>query len=412
VAHGPHRAVLLLTIPLLPKRHRKIQENTHFGNSLAHSKQPQTFRGISCQLGGLPINPNDPKYKTLVQSILERHIDVVAFQEIGINFNRAGPDGTWKKRLGWNSWLDGHRAKTVNAWNSQDSVANTAQFGGVGILALGKTSFYAAGSSIDPKKLGRWCWTRYKGKANTYLRFVSFYRPGASTKGEHSVAAIQRRCLQDMDDNRAPRLAFLEDLQEAIAEWTAVGDAIILCGDLNQDDILSNEITTFFQNVGLRNLIFSRHDSGEAPAMYYHNHSNVAVDGIWAPPCIEILKGGYLPTHEIIGDHRPIWFELSYNQAFGHALPPLWNPRARHLQMRDPRCVLKYNKLFKQALLAEKLPQRVNDLEAAILNNSMTPAQRLEAWDIDAATTESGKGLLQIENGRRTILSSNYDSSS
>jgi exonuclease III len=278
-----------------------IQENTHFGDCLPHSKQPQTFRGISCQLGGLPFNPNDPKYETLVQSVLERHIDVVAFQEIGINFNRAGPDGTWKKRLGWNSWLDGHRAKTVNAWNSQDSVATTAQFGGVGILALGKTSFYAAGSGIDPKKLGRWCWTRYKGKANTYLRFVSFYRPCASTSGELTVAAIQRRCLQDLDDNRAPRLAFLEDLQEAIAEWTAMGDAIILCGDLNQD-ILSIEITTFFHNVGLRNLIFSKHDSSEGPVTYYHNQSNVAVDGIWASPCIEILKGGYLPTHELIGD--------------------------------------------------------------------------------------------------------------
>jgi hypothetical protein len=109
---------------------------------------------MSCQLGGLPVHSKDPKYKTLIKTILDRQIDVVAMQEIGLNFNCTGTSDQWKHRIGWNTWLDGHRTKTVDAWNSLDHVKRLDQYGGVAILALGRTSFYASGSGIDPSKLG------------------------------------------------------------------------------------------------------------------------------------------------------------------------------------------------------------------------------------------------------------------
>jgi hypothetical protein len=79
------------------------------------------------------------------------------------------------------------------------------------------------------------------------------------------------------------------------------------------------------------------------PATYYHNQSGHAVDGIWASPCLDLVRGGYLGQGVFPGDHRPIWFELSYEQAFGHTLPKILKPQVHQLQMRDPRCVKKFN---------------------------------------------------------------------
>jgi exonuclease III len=62
-------------------------------------------------------------------------------------------------------------------------------------------------------------------------------------------------------------MAFLEDFSTALKEWVTAGDAIIVCGDINQN-ILSHEITTFFNDIGLRHLIFSKHDNTTAPATY------------------------------------------------------------------------------------------------------------------------------------------------
>ena len=364
------------------------ETNTHYGDYMCYDKPPSTFRGISCQLGRLPVDRNDPKYEALIQSVLQRNIDVVAMQEIGLNFTYAGVHDQWKQRLGWNSWLDGHKARTVNAWNKLDKNKGLEQYGGVAMLAIGRTSFYAAGSGVDPKQLGRWCWTRYQGKNGTYLRMVSFYRPCASSSsGSKTVSATQQRCLLNMDDDRHPRQAFMEDLRDELLSWINKGDALIVCGDINED-ILSHNITSFFDNLGLRHLIFSKHDSSLAPATYYRNQNNVAVDGIWASPCLELLRGGYLPKHEFPGDHRPIWFELSYADAFGHELPKIWRAQARRLQLRDPRCVKKYNKELRRLLLLYNLPYRLCYLESSITDNTMTPWQQQEAWDIDILATE------------------------
>jgi exonuclease III len=228
-----------------------------FGDRLEHTKSPFIFRGISLQLGCLPVDQTDPKYETLVKAILDRNLDVVTMQEVGINFSHANSTGQWKNRIGWNTWLNGHRAKTVNAWNSQDHHRGTRnmglqQYGGTAILSLGKTSFYAAGSGTDPKRMGRWCWTRYQGKHNLTLRVISFYRPCASNSpGEHTVTATQERCMRLTNDNRSARQAFLDDFRDAINEWKAEGDALIICGDINEN-IQSQAVTSYFEDLGLR----------------------------------------------------------------------------------------------------------------------------------------------------------------
>jgi exonuclease III len=383
-----------------------LNENTiQFYGDLLEPKEKKIFRGISVQLNGLPVDPLDPKHEALVEAIIKHDPDVVAFQEVNINFSRVGVEGQWKKRLGWNTWLDGHRCKTVNTWNQRDTLKQVQQHGGTAILARGDTSFFAAGSGVDSSKLGRWCWTRYRGRDNTFLRIVSFYRPCLGGTGEMTVTAVQRRCLQDKDDHRDPRQAFLEDLKRDIDSWTAAGDALVLCGDINQD-ILSPQIVNFFESAGLRHLIFSKHDSSLAPPTYYRA-TRTAVDGIWASPSLDLVRGGYLPKLAFPGDHLPIWFELSYHQAFGHSLPKIWKPQARRLQLRDPRCVKRYNRFLRKFLLEKQLPQRQFALESDLHHHATTTGvysldadQQTEAWNIDVETT---KCMLKAEKRCRKL---------
>ena len=372
-----------------------IENKTYYYGDLLEPKKKNIFRGISVQLAGLPVDPTHCKHEEFIQAVVDHDADVVAIQEVGLNFNQLGVNGQWKKRIGWNTWLNGHRCKTINAWNSKDHVKQVQQHGGVAILARGDTCFYAAGAGTDPSKMGRWCWTRYRGKNEHYLRVVSFYRPCDSKGGERTVSAVQRRCLQDDDDVRDPRKAFLEDFQLEIESWTDAGDALVICGDIN-DDILGGTVEEFFEDLGLRHLIFSKHDSAQAPPTCTKvTTSTRAVDGIWASPCLDLVRGGYLPKRSFPGDHLSIWFELSYEQAFGHALPKIWRPTARRLQLRDPRCVTRYNRLLKKFLYKNNLPLRQSALEAAVAYQAswsheyyLTKEQQEEAWEIDILTAE------------------------
>jgi hypothetical protein len=153
-----------------------IIENTYYGDFIGPqlptiNKSPNTFRGVSCQLGGLPTDPTHPKHQDLVNAILKHNPDVIALQEIGINFSYAvinfsyaGTNGDWKSRLGWDTRLDGHTMRTINTWNSNDHHKQTQQWGGSAVITWGETSFHYSRSGRDPSNLGRWCWTRYRGK--------------------------------------------------------------------------------------------------------------------------------------------------------------------------------------------------------------------------------------------------------
>ena len=361
-------------------------ENYYFGDVIG-PKSEQVFRGVSCQLGGLPVDPCDPMHEELVQAMRLYDMDIVALQEIGINFNYTGVNGQWKNRLGWNTQLDGHRTKTINAYNSNDLNKATQQYGGTAIVARGDTTFWAAGSGKDPTHLGRWCWTRYQGANNSFLRIVSAYRPCANTTGQLSVYAQHKRYLLSQDDDRDPREAFLEDLQKEIRQWIATGDQIILCGDFNED-VLGANLTTYFEELGMHHLIFQRHDSSRAPPTYYNNTSGTAVDGVWSTIGLEPLRGGYLEKDDFPGDHRPIWFELSYTDAFGHTPPKIWKPQARRLQLRDPRCVKRYNKRYKKLILRNGLDHLQYALEASITSPCWTAQQRNQANRIDRLTQQ------------------------
>ena len=157
--YRPPPGVLLLDRPTISDHPVHCQDNlnsSYFGDRIA-TKRPLTFRGATCQLGCLPLHPQDAKHEALIHALSSHDIDAIALQELGINFSRARPDSQWKNRIGWNTWLDGNSSKTINAWNRNFQSPHLRQWGGTAILATGPTTAYAAGAGCDPTNLGRWC---------------------------------------------------------------------------------------------------------------------------------------------------------------------------------------------------------------------------------------------------------------
>ena len=161
----------------------------------------------------------------------------------------------------------------------------------------------------------------------------------------------------------------------------------MVCGDINHN-VLNPTITNFFHHLGLCHKIFSKHDPAGALATYACNQRNISIDGVWGPYAITMIKGGYLDFDDFPGDHRAIWFDLPYDQIFGHTLPPTWHPQVCRLQLCDPQCVMHYNKLFKAYLLSHNLPEALFSLKADLIHQPPTAAHCHEANRIDSLTTQ------------------------
>jgi hypothetical protein len=195
---------------------------------------------------------------------------------------------------------------------------------------------------MDKSGLGRWTWTSFRGKHNYSLRIISAYRPNDS-KGLLTVYAQQKRYLQQQDDDRCPRQAFIEDLCSEIEAFKAEGDNIILMLDGN-DDMRRGPIHNAFLNCQLRECILTK-DGNKVVNTYRRNTKNIPIDGIWISPSLEIRAGGYLGFDEVFPgtDHRTLWVDISYENAFGHNMDPITKPQAWRLQCKDPRLVENFN---------------------------------------------------------------------
>jgi hypothetical protein len=70
--------------------------------------------------------------------------------------------------------------------------------------SIGKAAHRIMGTGMDPIGLGRWVWTRYKGKDQITLRIFTAYRPNPPTEGPYTVYAQQHYYFITKQDGRCP----------------------------------------------------------------------------------------------------------------------------------------------------------------------------------------------------------------
>ena len=263
------------------------------------------------------------------------------------------------------------------------------------MLTHGTLAHYSGGSGVDPSGLGQWTWTLFMGKGNMKLRMVSVYIPCANLTGELCVHAQHKRHLQDQDDDRTPRKAFLEDFEKALKKWIADGDQVIVGGNVNEA-VNHHSIQGMFARQTMRNLLFDKHDPEDAPNTYYRNKQDKVIDGIWATPGIQATRCGYTNPNDSPGGHSMLWADITYASALGHCLPDPQSPEAHRLKLQDSRVTEKYLNKYKELIKKHRLCARQFKLEASIkAGQPLTNAQAQEANAIDNLHTKCMKKAKQ-----------------
>ena len=67
------------------------------------------------------------------------------------------------------------------------------------------------------------------------------------------------------------------------------------------------------------------------------------IDTILCTAGIEVRSAGYLPFGTGVGDHRPLFVDVTISSTLGVNLPPSKKIVARRLKLNDPRVINNYN---------------------------------------------------------------------
>ena len=195
------------------------------------------MRLVCSNINNLPVDIDEPKEVSIFQAIREREVDIWLLQEIGLHWSNLSKTRQWRSRV--DKYLNPKCTKTRCSHNIHDTTGTRVQAGGTGVLAHDKISHFAMGSGSDNAKLGRWTWSRFRGKHGMVLRVVSVYRPCESSGGERTAWSQHKTYLNDNNDDRNPRDAFMEDLKTEVQAWIQGGDGAAHeghAGDARQDD--------------------------------------------------------------------------------------------------------------------------------------------------------------------------------
>ncbi len=164
------------------------------------------------------------------------------------------------------------------------------QWGGSALFSLNQAAHRVVDKGWDPTNMGRWCWTKFRGRNNHCLRIFSAYCPNPPS-GPGSVAALQRTVMLARQDFRYPRMALIQDLDKEVSEVIKNGELVIIMLDGNSD-MRNSPLATMLSNLNLREVILQRH--GRGVSTFWRNNSAIPINGIWASAGISVIEGGYL----------------------------------------------------------------------------------------------------------------------
>ena len=299
------------------------------------------------------------KSRQTVSYIVKRQFDAFMMSEVGLCWKKLGIEDQWFER----TFGKFKATRACLAYNKTElEMTKKLQTGGVGVVAADDVVHRITEQGRDESGLGRWAWLRFQGRQGVKIRVISVYRP-CDSDGPETVNQQHQRYLTKKKRLEAPREALYVDLYEEMSVWIDAGDQIILGIDANED-IRTGRTQEFFRALGMKEAILARHAERSPPATYNRNNSREPIDGIFVTPGLKAVAAGYEAFGEgCPSDHRALWADFTYEDAFGHSPPPLIAPTARRLRSEDPRLSARYQSRVKEALMESGLPQRLFDLE-------------------------------------------------
>jgi len=297
--------------------------------------------------------------------------DVVCLTENNLHWKNVPiQNRLYERTRGW--WADLHQS---TAYYQNYVTAEQAQVGGVSVWSMDKAAHRAMEQGKDARGLGRWTWTRYRGRQGRSLRIIAAYRPVRNETGALSAWSQQKAFLQNADIDECPRDVFTKDLAEAIEQWKEQGDQIVLALDVN-DNVYNSTFTRAMYQVGLREVCTERHGPGAPPT---YNRGSHPIDGIYVSESLLNCRCGYL---DFEFDHRGLYVDIQMDQVFGTTVPPTVKRRGRRLKCDDPRIVAKFTKVYREFIVKHQLKLRAKQLdEDTKTGMTQEQAERWEAID-------------------------------
>lgn len=184
------------------------------------------------------------------------------------------------------------------------------------------------------------------------LCVVLAYCPQAKG-GIDSVPGQHQAYLNQDNDEQTPREAFWEDLMTDIKAWNAMGNQVVLTGNWNCD-IRLKQITDRMAALDLQEVLLEKHGGCDAPETWERGSN--PINGVFASWALHIKRGGF-HAHGMgcPSDHCAGWFDMTYVEVLGHAMPVIVCAKAQWLQNRAPRVVKEFNAYYQQYISFHQL---------------------------------------------------------
>ena len=137
---------------------------------------------------------------------------------------------------------------------------------------------------------------------------VSVYRPCYNVAYNSAYMQQYRYSLKERG-GICPRELLLIDLASEIKLWKDAGDSVIILEDFNED-VRSQGFANWKDRIGMRDVLLERIE-GEDVVANTHNRGKVPIDTILCTAGIDVKKAGYLPFGDGVGDHRPLFIDVT-----------------------------------------------------------------------------------------------------
>jgi hypothetical protein len=369
-----------------------------YGDSIS-KKEKGVLRLLLQNVSNVPEEKTHYKSRQLVETLTNLDVDIMFLNEVGLIWDKLPPHQQWHDRTE-------SKIKTLALfnWNTKDIKSNSChQPGGTGIIATNDTIHRIVERGGDPSGLGRWTWILLEGKQRHRLRLLTAYRP-VESRGADSVNQQHWREFTKIGRDADPRTAILEDLFSLLSRWKEQGDSIIVGMDANED-VRNGSVHDMFQTLDMREVILEKHRTTSPPATYNRNFQRKPIDGVWASLSINPLSSGYLPFGDAApSDHRALWIDITYVEAYGYNVQRLNPPKPRKLTMKNPKMIDSFNSQFRDQLTRNGLIEALSSLIHQASVSGWTPVLEQEFNRIHG---EQEAIRLNIENSLRKLRMGN-----
>ena len=338
------------------------------------TKNPGTFRVAFQNINGFRVDASDDKVRNINELCHCLHLDAFGIQEINLHLRQLGHQGVWSELM---LSFEGFSHCATNIHNKS---TGRRLFGGTALYLTPNTAHRSDTHGEDLTGLGRWCWTRLRGKRGLHTRIITAYRPTQPSSTSDDALTVYAQHELYFRGTRNPRDAFFEDLTGIIHRWMEEGDQVILGGDFN-DDTRSDDITQRRENMGLVDPFLQRFPTLPTVSTCRSNSNQQQIDSIWISPGLDIQAGGFSGFNEYnmgSADHRILWLDLADESVFGfHAPQPNKRP-TEGIPLNDPRIIDRYNSYVLKQHAIHKFTDKVTRLETTAAANQWTTADGIE----------------------------------